>query len=552
MDDSFQKRMFLAFLVSSIFILISFYFMPKNQSIVKTDESQKVEEEKKIEVDFLKDIDLISRNIIQTNRVSTGNTIVDIETYGGRIVDLYIDGKWNQAKKPLRVYWQQNDYFAGDLFFGGLEKISEIKERPVYRLVEQKSNMVLLQTEIKYMKKKLVITKKYEILEDYLLNYEFSISNAENSEISLDFEGNSVSVAFSYGFSSADEKNPQNLLYADYFDKKLRKTLRGGLFKKREISFFTPSPDWFSVHNNYFIAIANPQFTNFNAKFLLVREEKLYSEIAYGIELSSLSLLPGEEKFYKVQIYVGPKSEKILSRIDKTYKKLFSWPLAFNWFMKPLEMGFYYLAHAIAKFVKSWGITIILLALIIKLLLAPLSVQAAISIKKSNLLQPKLKKLQEKYKDDSQMLNQKIAELYKKERVNPLGGCLPILLQFPVFFVLYRVLSTSIEMKGAGFLWIKDLTMPDALFKTNLPFLATFNLLPIIMTIVQIFQMKFQSMRTPGAAKEQQMVNTYILPIFFLFIFWNMPSGLVLYWTVQNLFSIAEQEIINLDKQIKV
>ncbi len=218
-----------------------------------------------------------------------------------------------------------------------------------------------------------------------------------------------------------------------------------------------------------------------------------------------------------------------------------------------MEFGLYKLAHIIASIVKNWGITIIILALVIKLILSPLSIQAAVSIKKSNLLQPKLKRLQEKYKDDPNTLNQKVAELYRQEKVNPLGGCLPLLLQFPVFFVLYRVLSTSVELKGASFLWIKDLTMPDTLFKVTLPFFAfNFNLLPIVMTVVQIFQMRIQSLRNPGVAKEQQFINNYLLPIFFLFIFWSMPSGLVLYWTVQNLFSIVEQEIINMDKKVQL
>ncbi|MGC8765264.1 MAG: YidC/Oxa1 family insertase periplasmic-domain containing protein [Brevinematia bacterium] len=552
MDDSFQKRMFVAFLISSVFILISYYFMPKNQYLSQEDKAVNTEQIKEEKNEFIRELTFYTNGIIQTNRIYDKTILVEIDTYGGRILDLYVDGKWNQTKKPIRLYWQENPYLTGDLFFGSLENISEIKERPFYRVVKQESNLILLEAVLKYKDRKIIINKKYEISGDYQLNYEVTVKNADSKEINIDIGGNSLSVAFSYGFSSVKEKNPQNMLYADYFDRKPRKVLKGGLFRKRETLFSIHSPKWFSVHNNYFIAITKPDFTNFNTKFLLVREEKLYSEIVCGIEMPALSLMPGEEKTFKVNLYVGPKNEELLGKIDKTYKKLFAWPVAFNWFMKPMEKGLYYLAHFIATLVKNWGITIILLALIIKLLLSPLSIQAAVSIKKSNLLQPKLKKLQEKYRDDQQMLNQKIAELYKKEKVNPLGGCLPILLQFPVFFVLYRVLSTSVELKGAGFLWIKDLTMPDTLFKTNLPFLSTFNLLPIIMTLVQIFQMKIQSMRTPGTAKEQQMINTYLLPVFFLFIFWNMPSGLVLYWTVQNLFSIVEQEIINLDKQIKV
>jgi YidC/Oxa1 family membrane protein insertase len=221
--------------------------------------------------------------------------------------------------------------------------------------------------------------------------------------------------------------------------------------------------------------------------------------------------------------------------------------------MKPIEWLLVKLMYIISLVVPNWGLIIILLAVIIKLALSPLSLQAARSIKRSNLLQPKLKSLQEKYRSDPQTLNQKMAELYKKEKVNPLGGCLPMLLQIPVFFALLRVLSNSVELKGASFLWMNDLTQPDTLFKMNIPLIPhTFNLLPIIMTVIQLIQMKLQSMKTVSSTQQQNALNTYILPIIFLFIFWSMPSGLVLYWTIQSVYTIFEQEIINLDKHIQL
>ena len=213
----------------------------------------------------------------------------------------------------------------------------------------------------------------------------------------------------------------------------------------------------------------------------------------------------------------------------------------------------HFIMDFIAIWVSNWGLVIIIMALFIKLILSPLSIRAAISIRRSALLQPKIKGLQEKYKNDAKILNEKMAELYKKEGINPLGGCLPMLLQIPVFFALYRVLSTSVDLRGASFLWIKDLTMPDTLFRMSIPFLPnTFNLLPIIMTVVQIISMRLQSMRTPGGNQQQQTINTFLLPIVFLFIFWSMPSGLVLYWTIQNFYTILEQEFINHDRQIKI
>ncbi len=553
-NEGFEKRIFLAFLISSIFILVSYYFMPKpgvnevnaHTELVETNTIVKKES-------FVEDIKFEKKLSPTTNRISNGKLFIDIDSYGGRIIDLYIDGDWNQSKSLIKLYWQENNYFTFDTVFGELENTEKL-DKPVYKVKEYISNKLTLETEFNYKGNKLLLTREYNLLDGYLINYETKIKNLSKSEITLNYDGKSLSIPFSFGLASTNEKNAQAMLVSDYFiNKKPKKVLTGGLFKKREKVASVLSPLWMSVHNSYFIATAKPEFTNYNAKFLLLKEEKLYSEIAFGVEIPAISILPNEEKSYKIQLYIGPKNEKELVKIDNSYKKLFSWPAAFNWFMKPMEIGLFKLAHIIASLVKNWGITIILLALIIKLILSPLSIQAAISIKKSNLLQPKLKKLQEKYRDDPNILNQKVAELYRQEKVNPLGGCLPLLLQFPVFFVLYRVLSTSVELKGANFLWIKDLTMPDTLFHVSLPFIAfNFNLLPILMTIVQIFQMRIQSLRNPAAQKEQQIINNYILPIFFLFIFWNMPSGLVLYWTVQNVFSIIEQEIINIDRKVKL
>jgi len=545
MNESFEKRLFLAFLISSIFILISYYFLPKPALQVKQQAGQVAEEKKS---SFLIEDFIFKTNVIaMTNRIQTENMAIDIDTFGGRIVDTYINGKWNQTKKPIKLYWQTNPFKSGDLFFGPLELQKIYSIRSFYDVEEKTERKIVLATKLNYKGKSFILRKSYEILDDYQLKLEVFLENTDKVDLELNFDGKAFSIPYTFGFNSEEEQNSGNIIQAEYFNKKIQKVLKGGLFKKRPHLEEIFSPDWMAVYNNHFIVIINPLFTNYTSKFLLENEKKLYSEIVMATELPAITLKPGEKVSFKTFLYIGPKSERILSKIDKAYRKIFAWPLAFNWFMKPIEWGMYYIAHIIAGLVKSWGLTIILLALVIKLMLSPLSVQAAISIKKSNMLQPKLKKLQEKYGDDPKLLNQKVAELYKKEKVNPLGGCLPLLLQFPVFFVLYRVLSSSVELKGSQFLWIKDLTLPDTLFKINIniPFIpSSFNLLPLIMTVVQIFQMKIQSMRNP-AAKEQQLINTYLLPIFFLFIFWNMPSGLVLYWTVQNVFSIIEQEIIN-------
>lgn len=200
------------------------------------------------------------------------------------------------------------------------------------------------------------------------------------------------------------------------------------------------------------------------------------------------------------------------------------------------------------QIIPNYGIIIILMSIMTKLLFYRLTHKSFKSMKDMQRLQPKIKKLQEKYKDDKEALNKETMKLYKEAGVNPLGGCLPLLLQMPVFIALFQVLRNTIELRNAPFvLWIDNLSAPDALFSfgASLPILGdTFNLLPLIMGGAMVLQSKLGGggAATPGA--QQKMMQT-MMPIVFTFIFYGMPSGLVLYWIVNNLLTITQQYIAN-------
>ena len=144
--------------------------------------------------------------------------------------------------------------------------------------------------------------------------------------------------------------------------------------------------------------------------------------------------------------------------------------------------------------------------------------------------------IREQYKDNPQRMNREILALYKKHKVNPVGGCFPIFLQLPIFFALFKTLNNAVELKGASFLWIKDLSLPDTIFT-----IGSFpvNVLPLIMGLTQFISQK----QTTTDKKQAQMM--YFMTAFFMFIFYNMPSGLVLYWLISNVLSIVQQSIIN-------
>lgn len=205
------------------------------------------------------------------------------------------------------------------------------------------------------------------------------------------------------------------------------------------------------------------------------------------------------------------------------------------------------------KIIPNYGVGIILLTLIIKVLLWPLTKKSTASTAKMSALQPRLKEIQEKYKDNPQKMNQETAALYKETGVSPLGGCLPMLLQFPILIAMYGLLNKHFELRGAMFIagWIPDLSVPETIFTLgfNLPFLGNeIHLLPILYTVSMIFSMKYTQSsqnQSAGQGKGLMWFMTYGMPIIFFFILYSAPSGLLLYWSTQNLLSMIQQFYTN-------
>jgi YidC/Oxa1 family membrane protein insertase len=173
------------------------------------------------------------------------------------------------------------------------------------------------------------------------------------------------------------------------------------------------------------------------------------------------------------------------------------------------------------------------------------------SMKEMQGLQPHIEELRKKYKDNTQKFNKEVMELYKEHKVNPFGGCLPLLLQMPIFFALYQTLMRSVVLRGAEFLWIKDLSEPDRLFLLpfNIPILGNeINILPIIMAIGMFAQQKITMKTAAGSNPEQQRFMMVLFPLMFGFIFYRMPSGLVLYWFINSTLMLIYQLRVSLQK----
>jgi YidC/Oxa1 family membrane protein insertase len=255
-----------------------------------------------------------------------------------------------------------------------------------------------------------------------------------------------------------------------------------------------------------------------------------------------IRLLPTGNKIAG-KLFFGPKKTDVLASLNVHAEKV----IDFGWFdiiAKPLV----WLLDFFNRFTHNYGIDIILLTILIKIIFHPLSIMSFKNMAKMQAVQPEIKRLQEKYKNDKARLNQELMQIYKSRGVNPMSGCLPMLPQIPVFFALYKALSGAIELRHAPFLWwINDLSAPENLFSFHIMgYEITIRLLPLIMGVTQVIQQKM----TPTSTDPMQQKMMMFMPIVFTFIFWGFPSGLVLYWLVYNVASIAQQYYIN--KKLKV
>ncbi|MFP4687017.1 MAG: membrane protein insertase YidC [bacterium] len=302
----------------------------------------------------------------------------------------------------------------------------------------------------------------------------------------------------------------------------------GGLFSgDNDNPQFERGPlDWSAVANRYFIAAVSPE-KPYNLVYLDDDQEK---DFRAWNGYSPFNLNPGEKQEYRFDLYLGPKRYYDLQDFHPGLEAT----LNYGWFTflaLPLLAGL----NFIYSLIPNYGIAIIILSVLIKLILHPLTKKGLVSMQKMRDLQPEIKKIQEKYKDDKEELNKKIMAFYQKNNLNPVGGCMPMLLQLPIFIALYRMLQYSIELRGAHFMfWITDLSSRDPYY-----------ILPILMGLLMFFQQK-QSLSGGGAgAMGQQKTMAYVMPVMFVFIFMNFPVGLVLYWMTNSAATLGQQWLIS-------
>ena len=288
---------------------------------------------------------------------------------------------------------------------------------------------------------------------------------------------------------------------------------------KEPVIFSNGNVSWIGIEAKYFLASIMPEQKK-NSGFMLNDKNK---KSLVGLQ-SIKSKIEGNGKLSQsYKVYLGPKEFNELKAVKLENAIDFGW---FGIFGIPLLQAL----NFFNSYFKNYGLSIIFITLIIKIFFIPFTQKSFKSMQAMQKLQPQIKALRERYKKEPQKLNQETMDLYKKNKVNPLGGCLPMVLQIPVFIVFYNVLLSSIELRGAPFfLWIHDLSTKDPYYVT-----------PIIMGITMFIQQKM----SPTSPDPRQAQIMLIMPVVFTFMFMSFPTGLVLYWTVNNLLTIGQQYLI--------
>ena len=309
------------------------------------------------------------------------------------------------------------------------------------------------------------------------------------------------------------------------------------------------APDWIAVKNKFFVQILTPEHAA-NALDLSVRragegKKNVPAEVAAALQFNAGSVAANETLTRKASFYIGPKDYSFLKAqsMDQVevmeFKSTGFWKFM-NPVMYPIKTGLLWGLKMLEKVVRNYGVAIMLLTVIVRVIFWPITHKGTESMRRMQALQPQLKEIREKFKDNPQRMQQETMAFYKENKVNPLGGCLPMLIQIPVFIALFVVLRSAVELRFSKFLWVRDLSEPENLFAGMIPLVGSLNILPILMAATMVWQQKM----TPSAGDpQQQKMMAIMMPIMMLFFFYTMPSGLVLYWTTSNLIMIIQMLI---------
>lgn len=503
-------------IISIIFLFFILFNSWQNDINIDKTEKKNIENKKEIKNQNF--------NIINKNEISVETDLISgkINLNDGNISDLSLKKYYKDLneKIPIKIFNYDNEkpFFSEINIINNeenkKENIKYSSKLKKYKIQKNKDSLVII---LKSKEKNNLTLKKIYVFKNYsyIIDVFFYVKNIKNHKKNTKIYG-AISREYNKSNTFFTSKEYNNI--AMYSEKNSYKKINiNDKFFKNEIL----NDGWIASVDNYFISALIPSSNETN----IYKIEK-NNKNTYTINFSkNIEIFPNEIKIIKTELFVGPKVKDHLNKIHKGLDLSIDYGILW-----PIAIVIFLLLNKIYILINNWGFSIIIITLFIKLLFFQLSSISYISLGKMKKIQPKLDLIKEKYGENKRELSQAMLEIYKKENVNPLSGCLPIIIQIPVFISLYYVLLESIELRHSPFLlWIDDLSSKDKYY-----------ILPIIMSITMLIQQKLN----PPIQDQTQRTIMMLMPFLFLIVFLQFPSGLILYWVINNMLSILQQWII--------
>jgi YidC/Oxa1 family membrane protein insertase len=398
------------------------------------------------------------------------------------------------------------------------------------------------------------LIKRYTFKPDEYM-FELTVSLDGGYSIpALNVNGAAYTLAFGPQIGPRFEKLDDRYDYRQYISYANGKRKEEKIKDNNTPVIITSRLSWAAIVGKYFAFIAIPDATQYEMAFSTHPEPGLPSASRFYMSRPALIASRTTDTY---RFYLGPKSQRNLAIYDTGANGFnlremdLSRAASSSGILAPVETALKWFLSIFYRLIPNYGVAIILLTLLVKILLFPLTKKSSESTLRMQALAPKIREIQEKYKDTPQQMNAKIAEFYKQEGYNPMSGCLPLLIQFPIFIAMYNLFNNHFDLRGALFIpgWIPDLSVPESIFSFapySIPILgwSDIRLLPFIYVGSQLLTSK--TTQTPDQQMNTQMkMMLYIMPVMFFFILYNVPSGLTVYWIMTNLLSLVQQLIIN-------
>lgn len=489
----------------------------------------------------------------ETPILRSGDVVYTFTTFGGGIKHAEISGQYAVQDKENLVSLNKDEPQPVGRLTSGVDEYLDI----VYRHERERdtSNSISF---IGQTKGGLIIRKRWTLEEDevagqsYRLKLDLEFENHGENPVQLSDYGLFAGSAAPLWKGEWDRHI--TLFYQKDGDYKKRRVLKFKKGKKPPFRGDGGILGFAGVSNQFFATIIEPE-TAYDAWIWGNRRAVQLPEIAGGgsgeairmgmsLPEETLSVKGDNKESLTFNLYLGPKDNLLLRKIGEDYGEvmnygMFGWiSFVLSWLLNVLFSGLF------SKMFDAWGwgFAIVTLTIIIRAVMWPLQNKSTRAMKRMSKLQPEMKELREKYADDPGRMNQEMMKMYREYGINPLGGCLPLLVQIPIFFGFYIMLQYAVELRQQSFLWVEDLALPDtvATLPFSLPFLGDgVNLLPTVMAVTMVLQMAL----TPKTGDKMQRRLFMMMPIIFFFFCYNFASALALYWTTSNIFAIVQMLI---------